>query len=215
MTIQKASDVARTPAPGATGALASRNFLNALFAPESLQRKQNTEVTEIGPNQLAAGRIAQYAPARTVPLAEIKDKVRAQLVRERSAAMAKAEGEARLAAWTANPAGATFGAPVTVSRLEAQSQPAPIIESALRSDASKLPVLVGVDLGANGFAVVRVVKSVPRPAPAPETAKQESEQFAQAVAAAENAAYYALLKQRFKAEILVPRPIDATQAMIR
>lgn len=215
LTIQKAPNVARTPAPGATGALASRNFLNALFAPESLQRKQNTEAIEIGPNQLAAGRITQYEPARTVPLAEIKEKVRAQLVNERSAALAKTEGEAKLAAWTANPSGASFGAPVTVSRLEAQSQPAPIIESALRSDASKLPALVGVDLGAAGFAVVRVVKSVPRPAPAPEAAKQENEQFAQAVSAAENAAYYALLKQRFKAEILVPRPVDATQAINR
>ena len=215
LTIQKATNVARTPAPGATGALASRNFLNALFAPESLQRKQNTEAIEIGPNQLAAGRIAQYAPARTVPLTEIKDRVRAQLVNERSAALAKAEGEAKLAAWTANPSGASFGAPVTVSRLEAQSQPAPVIESALRSDASKLPTLVGVDLGATGFAVVRVGKSVPRPAPAPEAATQEREQFAQAVSAAENAAYYALLKERFKAEILVPRPADATQAMIR
>ena len=215
LTIQKAPNVARTPAPGATGALASRNFLNALFSPESLQRKQNTEAIEIGPNQLAAGRITQYEPARTVPLAEIKEKVRAQLVNERSAALAKTEGEAKLAAWTANPSGASFGAPVTVSRLEAQSQPAPIIESALRSDASKLPALVGVDLGAAGFAVVRVVRSVPRPAPAPEAAKQENEQFAQAVSAAENAAYYALLKQRFKAEILVPRPVDATQAINR
>ena len=215
LTVQKAVNVARTPVPGATGALASRNFLNALFAPESLERKQNTEAIEIGPNQLAAGRIVQYAPARTVPLAEIKDRVRAQLVAERAAALAKTDAEAKLAAWTANPASAAFGASQTVSRLEAQSQPAPVIEAALRSDASKLPALVGVDLGSAGYAVVRVVKSVPRPAPAPEAAKQESEQFTQAVAAAENAAYYALLKQRFKAEILVPRPVDAVQALTR
>jgi peptidyl-prolyl cis-trans isomerase D len=215
LTIQKAVDVARTPAPGATGALGSRNFLNALFAPESLERKQNTEAIEIGPNQLAAGRIAQYTPARTVPLAEIKDKVRSQLTAERAAALAKTEGQAKLAAWTVDAAGATFGAPVVVSRLESQSQPPQIIESALRTDASKLPALAGVDLGTAGFAVVRVVRSVPRPAPAADAAKQESEQFAQAVAAAENAAYYALLKERFKAEILVSRPADAMQAPIR
>jgi peptidyl-prolyl cis-trans isomerase D len=41
-------------------------------------------------------------------------------------------------------------------------------------------------------------------------AKQENEQFAQAVGAAESAAYYDLLKGRFKAEILVPRPSDPT-----
>lgn len=215
LTVQKAANVARIPLPGATGALASRNFLNALFAPESLERKHNTEAIEIGPNQLAAGRIAQFTPARTVPLAEIRDKVRAQLVTQRAATLTKTEGEAKLAAWNANPAGAAFGVPLTVSRLETQSQPSPVIEAALRSDAAKLPVLVGVDLGNVGYAVVRVVKSVPRPTPAPEAAKAEGEQFAQAVGAAENAAYYALLKQRFKGEILVARPADATAAAIR
>src|SRR5690606_30116775 len=38
LKVQTAQGVARTAAPGATGPLASRNFLAALFAPESLQR---------------------------------------------------------------------------------------------------------------------------------------------------------------------------------
>jgi peptidyl-prolyl cis-trans isomerase D len=210
LTIQTASNVGRTPVPGATGALANRNFLNALFAPDTLERKHNTEAIEIGPNQLASGRVTQYSPARALPFEEVKDKVRTLLVAERAAALAKAEGEAKLAAWQSNPAGAGFGAPITVSRLETQSQPPAIIEGALRADTSKLPVLVGTDLGAQGFAVVRVIKSVPRTPPAAEVAKQENEQFAQAVGAAENAAYYDLLKNRFKAEILVPRPADPT-----
>lgn len=208
LTIQTASNVGRTPAPGVTGALASRNFLNALFAPDTLERKHNTEAIEIGPNQLASGRVTQYNPARALPFEEVKDKVRTLLVAERAAALAKSEGEAKLAAWQANPTGAAFGAPVTVSRLETQSQPPAIIEGALRADTSKLPTLIGTDLGAQGFAVVRVIKSVPRTPPAAEVAKQENEQFAQAVGAAENAAYYDLLKNRFKAEILVPKPAD-------
>jgi peptidyl-prolyl cis-trans isomerase D len=215
LTVQTASNVGRTPAPGATGALSSRNFLNALFAPDTLERKHNTEAIEIGPNQLASGRVTQYNPARALPFEEVKDKVRTLLVAERAAALAKADGEAKLVAWQANPAGATFGAPVTVSRLETQSQPAAIIEGALRADTSKLPTLIGTDLGVQGFAVVRVTKSVPRTPPAAELAKQENEQFAQAVGAAENAAYYDLLKNRFKAEILVPRPTDPTSAAER
>jgi peptidyl-prolyl cis-trans isomerase D len=206
LAIRKASDVTRTPAPGVTGALASANFLKALFAPDTLERKHNTEAVEIGPNQLASGRIAQYAPARTVPLAEIKDKVRTQLVAEKAAALAKADGEAKLVAWRSNPAGATLGAPVTVSRIDPQSQPQSVVEAALRADAKQLPALVGVDLGADGYAVLRVVKSVGRTPPTADAAKQESEQFAQAIGAAENAAYYNVLKARYKAEILVPRP---------
>jgi peptidyl-prolyl cis-trans isomerase D len=201
--------VARTPAPGATGALASRNFLSALFAPDSLDRKQNTEAIEVGSSQLASGRVTQYTAAHPVPLAEVKDKIRAQLVTERAAVLAKTEGEAKLAAWTTKADGATFGAPVTVSRREAQSQPLAVIDAALRADASKLPALVGVDLGTQGYAVVRVTKVVPRTPPAPELAKQEQAQVGQSVSAAEDAAYYNLLKERFKAEILVPKPADA------
>ena len=209
LTVRSADKVARTPAPGATGVLASRNFLNALFAPDSLERKHNTEAIEIGPNQLASGRVTQHAPARAQPFDEVKDKVRAQLVAERASALAKTEGEAKLAAWQSNAAGANFGAAVTVSRLDAQSQPTPVIESALRADPAKLPSLVGVDLGAQGYAVVRVNKAVPRTPPAPEMAQQETQQVAMTTAAAEAAAYYELLKSRFKAEIVVPKPVDA------
>lgn len=209
LTIQKANDVTRVPAAGAKGPLASRNFLSALFAPDSLERKHNTEAVEIGPNQLASGRVVKYSTARTQAFDEVKDKVRAQFIADRSAALAKAEGEAKLAAWQANPAGAGFGPAVTVSRLNLQSQPLALVDVALRADGSKLPLLAGADLGAQGYAVVRVLKSVPRAAPDAAQAKQESEQVAQAVGAAESAAYYDMLKKRYKAEILVPKPADA------
>jgi peptidyl-prolyl cis-trans isomerase D len=208
LTIKAADNVARLPAPGATGPLASRNFLSALFAADSLDRKQNTEAIEVGPSQLASGRVTKYTPAHPVPLADVKDKIRAQLVTERAAVLAKTEGEAKLAAWTAKADGATFGAPVTVSRRDAQSQPLPVIDAALRADGSKLPAIVGVDLGAQGYSVVRVTKIVPRTPPPPELAKQEQAQVGQSVAAAEDAAYYNMLKDRFKAEILVPKPAE-------
>jgi len=208
LTIQTASNVARTPAPGATGVLANRNFLSALFAADSLDRKQNTEAIDVGSNQLAAGRVTQYTPAHPMPLAEVKDKIRAQLITERAAVMAKAEGEAKLAAWTAKADGATFGAPVTVSRREVQAQPIAVIDAALRADASKLPALVGVDLGTQGYAVVRVTKIVPRTPSAPEQTQQENAQVGQSVTAAEELAYYNLLKERFKAEIIVPKPAE-------
>lgn len=208
LTIKTADNVARLPAPGATGPLASRNFLSALFAADSLDRKQNTEAIEVGPSQLASGRVTKYAPAHPVPLADVKDKIRAQLVTERAAVLAKTEGEAKLAAWTAKADGATFGAPVTVSRRDAQSQPLPVIDAALRADGSKLPAIVGVDLGAQGYSVVRVTKIVPRTPPPPELAKQEQAQVGQSVSAAEDAAYYNMLKDRFKAEILVPKPAE-------
>ncbi len=214
LSIQKAQGVGRTPAPGAQGPLANRNFLNALFAADTRERKHNTEAIDLGGNQLAVGRVTRDLPARVQPFDEVKARVREQMVAERAAEAARKEGEAKLAAWRAEPAGATpagLGQPVTVSRVDnAANQPPALVEAALRADPSKLPAWVGVDLGAEGYAVVRVDKVLPPGQVPAEQAQQERGQLAQAVAGAEAEAYYNMLKDRFKAQIKVPRPKDGT-----
>jgi peptidyl-prolyl cis-trans isomerase D len=166
---------------------------------------------EIGPNQLVSGRITQYTPARTLPFAEVKDRVRQQLTTVRSAELAKKEGEARLAAWKAAPATATsLPAAVVVSRENAQQQDPKVVDAALRADPTALPAWTGVDLGEQGFAVVKVNKLLPRDtstdAGKEEVLKQGRDQYTQALASAENAAYYNLLKERFKVKINVAQP---------
>ncbi|HYP69298.1 MAG TPA: peptidyl-prolyl cis-trans isomerase, partial [Variovorax sp.] len=215
LTIQTASKVSRQPVPGAAGVLGNRNFLNALFAPDSLERKHNTEAVEVGANQLAAGRVTQYSPARTLPFAEVKEQVRTQLTSVRAAELARKEGEAKLAAWQADPKAAQLGAPIVLSRTDTQGQPQQLVDGALRADGSKLPALVGVNLAAQGYAVLRVNKSLPREATPPEVAQREVQQITQSVAGAEDLAYYDLLKARYKAQILVPRAADALPAGTR
>jgi peptidyl-prolyl cis-trans isomerase D len=77
-----------------------------------------------------------------------------------------------------------------------------VMTAALRADGTALPGFVGVDLGTQGFAVVRVNKIHARPAPAQADAVQERAQYAQMWTSAENRAYYGMLKDRFKAQIL-------------
>jgi len=206
LQIRTAANVTRQPVAGAAGPLANPKFLAALFAPESIEKKRNTEAVEVAPSTLASGRIVQYTPARTLPFAEVKERVRERLVATRSAELARKEGMAKLAAWKAAPAGATLPAPVLLSRVEPRNQPAPVVEAALHVDPAALPGWTGVDLGADGYAVVKVNKVVARPAPAPQLAQQERQQYAQAWGMAENMAYYNLLKDRLKAQILVPKP---------
>jgi peptidyl-prolyl cis-trans isomerase D len=208
LPIQTASHVTREPAPGATGPLASPKFLAALFGPESVEKKRNTEAVETAPNTLVSGRITQYTPARTLPFAEVKDRVRAQLVADRSAELARKDGAAKLAAWKAAPAGANLPAPVVLSRVDPQKEPPQVVEAALSADPSALPAWAGVDLGKEGYAVVKVGKILPRVAPEGPAAQQEQRQYAQAWGQAENFAYYNLLKERYKAQILVPRPAE-------
>ena len=47
--------VQRTPAPGATGALASAKLLEAVFGNDAINNKRNTDAIEVGPSQLAVG----------------------------------------------------------------------------------------------------------------------------------------------------------------
>ena len=211
LEIKTASHVTRTPGPGAAGPLANPKFLDALFSPDSLQKKRNTEAVEIAPNTLASGRVVAYTPARTLPLAEVKDRVRERIVAARAAELAKKDGMEKLAAWKANPGSANLPAAIAMSRQELQKQPQAVVEAALRADPAALPALVGVDLGAQGYAVVKVNKVLARETPPENVAKQERQQYAQEWATAENMAYYNLLKERFKVEFHVPKPTGLDQ----
>jgi peptidyl-prolyl cis-trans isomerase D len=99
-----------------------------------------------------------------------------------------------------------------VSRDAGQSVQGPLLDAALRADPSKLPQLVGVNLGNEGYAIVNVTKVLPRK-PAPDAiAQQERKQYAQWLASAESLAYYASLKERFKVQIKVPEPKNSAAA---
>ena len=207
LEIKTATNLTRAPAPGAKGALGNPKLLSAIFSPEAIDKKRNTEAIEVGPSQLASARVTQHTPARTLPLAEIKDRVRVGWLAERSAQEARKEGAAKLVAWKANPAAAVLPETATVSRAEPQNLPAPVVDAAVRADPAALPYFTGVDLGAQGYVVVKVAKVLPREPRTEAAAKQDRAQYAQWWTAAENLAYYRLMQERFKAEIKVPRPV--------
>ena len=157
-----------------------------------------------------AGRVVNYTPAATRPLADVKDQVRKQLEQVRALEMAKTQGQSRLAAWKANADGAQLGAALTLSRDQAQNQPPALVDAALRASTATLPAWAGVDLGEQGYAVIRVNKVVARELDSADKAKQAQQQFTQLWAAAEAQAYLAQLKQQLKVDIAVPKPTKAT-----
>ena len=205
LELRTASGVQRTAAPGASGPLASPKFLEQLFGSEALRNKRNTEAVETGPSQLVSGRIVSYEPAHKLPFAEVKAKVQAAVVAELAAAQARKEGQARLAALQKTPDAALAEPPIVVSRVQRRDLAPQLIDAVLRADASKLPAVIGVDLGAAGYAVVRIDKVLGRDAAVADM-RQLSAQYAQAWAEAETLAYYDALKTRFKVEIKTPAP---------
>jgi len=206
LTVQKAQALTRTPAAGAQGVLANAKLLQTLFAEDSVSKRRNTPAVEVAPNTLVSARIVAYRPAAVRPFADVKDDVRRQYVVEKSAELAKAEGQAKLASWKDQAAQAQVGAALIVSRDQTQGQPPAVVDAVLRADPARLPAVVGVDLGTQGFVVARVNKLVARDASSPQQVAQSRQQMTQLWGQAETQAYLTYLKQQLKAEILVEKP---------
>lgn len=205
LQIRKAT-VQRQPQAGVTGVLANQRLLGALFDTESIDKKRNTEAIDTGSGQLVSGRVAQHMPARTLPLAEVRDQVRTRLVATRSAELARAEGEKQLQAWKSGTDAKGLGSAVVVSRESAQGLAQPVLIAALSADPKNLPAWVGVNLADQGYTVVKVEKVLLRDLRPAQALSQEVQQYSQWWASAENEAYVATLKERFKVRILVPEP---------
>jgi peptidyl-prolyl cis-trans isomerase D len=207
LEIKTANNLQRKATGEVKGALANAKLLTAVFSADSVDKKRNTEAVEVGPNQLVSARITQYAPARVLPLAEVRASVRDRLVSSRSAELAKEDGAAKLEAWKVQPDSAKVAAAVVVSRDQGQALAPAMLEQVMHADTSQLPAWVGVDLGQQGYAAVRINKVMQRSAPEETRAKQERAQYAQWVASAENQAYFELLKARYKVQIKISKPI--------
>lgn len=204
LDVQHASNLGREVVAGNTAAN-NPKLLAAVFSPDSIEKKRNTEAVELAPNVLAAARITNYSPARTLPLDEVKARVREQLVAQQAGERARAEGAAKLAEWKASPDAAKLPAAIVMSRETKQAQPTALVEAALRASTQTLPAWVGVDLGTSGYAVLKVEKVLPRDAANAAGLARERDQYAQWWASAEGLAYYKLLKEKFKAEIKIAR----------
>jgi peptidyl-prolyl cis-trans isomerase D len=200
LPIQTAQGVARTAGPAAKGPLASPKFLEALFSNDALRNKKNTEAVDAGSSQLISARVVTYSPAAMKPLAEVTASVKEKLVAKQAAALARKEGEARLAELRKAPETALTGAAQVVSRAQARELPKPLIDAVLKAPAAKLPAVDGVDLGDQGYVIVKVTKVLGRDPMAADTVRSQG-QYAQAWAAAEAQAYYAALKSRYEVDV--------------
>ena len=206
LEIRSADGVGRRPGPNSAGVLANEKFLTALFTPDALEKKHNTQAIETGANQLVSGRIVSYQAARTLDLKEVKEQVRARWIAKAAAELAKKEGAEKLAAWTQSAQSAPKVAEVIVSRDQPEKVELTIVSAALRADAQKLPAFLGVDLPGGAYAVVKVNKVLARDESKKDLAQSGRDQYRRLWSAAEAEAYYQLLRQQMKVEMLVPEP---------
>ncbi len=143
-------------------ALGNAKFVAALFSPESLQGKRNTEAIEVAPGSLISGRILEYKPAAPRPFDEVKEEIRAQLVRKAGTELAQAAGQEKLklleAGKSEKDAGVSFGKPVTISRGQPQPGLSPeALGRVFEANPDKLPAFTGAINDKGGFSIVKVL----------------------------------------------------------
>ncbi len=203
----KTATVQRTPAPGATGVLASPRLLETVFSPESIQRKRNTEAVEVAPGRAGlgahraaqpvahqaagggAGRGAQARPChprgRHGPQGRPGEAGRLEgqsgdgaALRARSWSRARTRRASR-SRWWKPPCKPT----------PARCRPSWAPTSATRATRSSR---------STASCRAATCRRPPR--------RQRQAQYTRMWTGAEALAYYELLKDRFKAQILVPAP---------
>src|SRR5207249_3976113 len=97
-------------------------FVQAVFNPEALQSKRNTEAIDVGQNTLMAARVIEHKAASPRPFDEVKMEIRRQLERNTASELAQKAGKEKLAMLEqGKDAGLSFGKSVTLTR----SQPQP------------------------------------------------------------------------------------------
>jgi peptidyl-prolyl cis-trans isomerase D len=174
----------------------SEKFVNAVFSPESLKERRNTEAVEVSANNLVAARVVDYKPSAPKPFEEVKAGIEGLLKLEAAAKLAQAKGDAALKALKQGqePAGVEWIPEVTVDRKNAQGLTQLAMTQVFKTDISKLPAYSGLADSQQGYLLVKVLDidtSAADDADAMANAKME-------LGAALNAEYLSSYKQSLR-----------------
>lgn len=211
LTVQTASNVLRNPGAKDQGVLGNTRLLQALFDPANRSKARNTEAIEAGPSKLVSARIVKYYPDAKPPFEQVEAKVRERWITRESVRAARLDAEQKLAAWKQSPDKADLPAAVQMSRRLVFSQPPAVLDAALRLPEKQLPAWQVVDLGDEGFALIKVNKVLPLQI-VPEEEKATQTQFTNYWAKAEAEAYLKALQREYKTKVLKPQVTDAAKA---
>ena len=166
LTIQTSPLVTRAQAQQI--AMGSGKLVQALYSPESIAAKRNTDAIEVGNGAMMAARILDYKPSAVRPFAEVKAEIHKQLVQQAASELAQKAGREKLALLEAGKsdkeAGLTFSKPVLLMRNRPQQGfTNEGITRIFQADPTKLPAYIGTPGDGGGFAIYRLVKIISPP----------------------------------------------------
>jgi len=176
--------------------------LQAVFAPESVEKRRNIKAIEIGGNALVSARVIDHHASAPIPLEVVKANIKLALQRQAAADMARKAGQARLAELQKAPSDEGFDAARWVGRDDPQQLPAAAVTSVMQLAPGRLPAFVGTDSSDGGYLVLHVLSTKAAEAPAAGAAGEASEQWLQQVSSSDENSYVQGLRQRFGAKVM-------------
>ncbi len=183
--------------------LGNQKFVDAIFGAESVQDKRNTKAIEIAPNTLVSGRVVAYRARALRPIEEVKPLVLEAVRAQEALRLAKEAGVAQLAAWREGKGVGSFSASVKVTRNAPGALSGEAIRAVFKANTAKLPAYVGVDLGAQGYALYRIDAVTQNGAAYSDDQKRSlAESIERALADAETNAAIESMRARTKVEVL-------------
>ncbi len=200
--IQQSGWITRASAEPAV--LNNPRLLEAVFSPDVVKDRRNSEVVEVAPNTLVAVHLVDHSPASTRPFSEVSADIEKLLKRRAAGKRAAEAGRAELEELRQGKSvTADWSKPELVSLTERKNLSDAVVRQAFRLDSEKLPGYAGVENPEGGFTLLRVSRVVPAENIAPEKRKGFREALRQSLGQREQAAYLASIKQ--KTEIQVNR----------
>jgi hypothetical protein len=147
----------------------SESLANALFSEDAVKAKKegkpkNTDAIETAKGVLVSARLIDYVAPKTLPLADVKSSVEAQVKQDLARKMAQSEGEAKLKALQAKPTDPLDGlaAAKDVSKIKPDNLSAAALSAIVRSSAT-VPAWAGATLNNGQYAIYKVLAVGPAP----------------------------------------------------
>jgi len=187
---------------GGAAPLDEPKLLSAIFSPENIKSKQNTEAIETAKGALVAARVTDYRPASLHPLASVSATIRAMQMAKKSASLAEQQGKAQLDKLIRGEEPALAWSPFKmISRQQPGPFSAPNLADILRVSTAKLPAYTGVRQADGAYRLVRISRISEPSAVDPAMHKALESGLQEALARADTEAYLALAKSQNKVEI--------------
>jgi peptidyl-prolyl cis-trans isomerase D len=183
------------------GALDHPKLQQALFSPDAIEHKRNTDAIEVAPNVLVAARVVEHQPAAQRKYEEVGDQIAELLRRQEAYALAQKAGNEKLEQLRKGAdAGLSWSQPRIVSRQEAQGLSSEQLRRVVSADVSKLPAYEGMPIPGSGYLLVRISKVIEAQSKAQQDA-QNAARIANVLGGAQYQDYVASLRSRADIEI--------------